>query len=106
MSAIPISWGSSLRIVYKAKTLHHAAWLQSQLPTSLVALPADATHWDIERYALRTPMLCATAGFHYPLRSLDILQYTSCNKLLMRNILVEMDAEKKGVLGHEMVILV
>ena len=106
--SILLNAGMSPRIVYRAKTVQHAALLQSQLPTSLVALPSHTTHWDVERYGshLRMPNLCATAGFLYPLRSLNILQYTPCTKLLMRNLLVEMDEEKNEILGHEEVFLV
>jgi hypothetical protein len=107
---IPMFWRGvvkPLRIVYKARSVPQAARLQSQLPTSIVALPQHATYVDVERYAahLRMPTLCATASLMYPLRSLDILQNTPCTMMLMRNVLVFMDEEKRTILGHEEVMV-
>jgi hypothetical protein len=93
----------SLRIVYMARNMQHAIQLQSQLPTSLVAIPSHIPFQDVERYQghLRLPTLCATAGLLHPLRSMDILRYTPCTKLLLRNLLLEFDDEKTRVLWHE-----
>ncbi len=78
--------------------------LQDAFPRDLIALPNSTHYRDLHReQEFAFQRMCATAMWWNPLLAMDVVHYTDCNKLLVGDVLLELEKPGYRVMSHEIV---